>query len=66
LVRAILGILMGCSGWNLFNLLRILNLEGIVNDFRWFSVVSTYIIAFFDYRAVLVFAFNRAQIHAYE
>jgi hypothetical protein len=36
LVKAILGILRGWDGWNLLNLLRIRDLEGIVKEFRGF------------------------------
>jgi hypothetical protein len=40
LVNAILGILRGLDGWNSLILFRILDLEGIVKEFRWFCVVS--------------------------
>jgi hypothetical protein len=48
LVTAILSVLRGRDGWNLLNLLRILNLEGIVKEFRGFCVVSFYTVAFWD------------------
>ena len=39
LVKAILSILRGSYGWNSLNLLRILYLEEIVKEFRWFCDV---------------------------
>jgi len=53
LVRAILGFLRGCDGWNLLNLLRILDLEGIVKEFRGF------------YFATALFAANTSIVEFY-
>jgi hypothetical protein len=48
LVRAILGVPCGLIVWNLLNLLRILDLEGIVKEFRGFCVVAALFVAFWD------------------
>ena len=40
-----MGILRWCEGWNLLNLLKILDLEGIVNELRWFSAVVALCVA---------------------
>ena len=44
LVKAIL-VSLGWIGWNLLNLLRILDLEGIVKKFRWFCAVTAFWVA---------------------